>query len=543
MNELEELASPAALADLARAGHLMARQSFMQVTFEVHHVEDRGGYLRELLSQRVEDGRKNAPAEGEPAERVADVPRETLSSAANGVGLVIGTYAGALPPEMEDRRQGSDLPVALRVQGGPSHARLFQGTASPNPSFIYESVHAFEGMIVIGERIDEWSNFHGRAVAEAIAEISAAATDRGAPLLSLQSPVQLPADRDQGEWPVPAAIAVRFSMALRHSGADVRLDLAERFARYADERGYGFWVADSRPGHRQGNWCLVQPPDKVRADQSAEWGHCDDIMPTYCLPITFVGPAHVGSTNAIMSYLREFPDLGVLASSIISLDDLAFIHFQLAVNRLPVGGISQFEADLDAVIPSRHVDDTDGRTSAPQYLLPKILPLVTGSVGKPRDEKLARMIDRAGNYQSLTGPALRVRFAERDGRVPLWFSWQAADTDDGLAVPLIALTDALRAIGLVPADDTGRNPRHPNLDYLVCREVGESTLRGKGKISLPRHVLHDNAEPNLETIRARLCTSLEDAWRAALRRQSLPGGVEVAVAWAEFRLNNWTAAL
>lgn len=541
MNEQDWLASPAALADLARAGHLMARQSFMQVTFEVHHVQDRSSYLRDLLSQRVDRVRPGAPGGGS-ANRRRDVPRETLSSAAHGVGLVIGTYAGALPPEMEHRRQGSDLPVALRVERGATDARLFQGTASPNPSFSYQSVQAFEGMIVIGERIDQWSNFHGRAVAEVIAEVSAAATVRGAPLLSLQSPVQLPADGDQGEWPVPAAIAVRFAMALKESGAEVRLELAEGFARYAADRGYGFWVADTRPGYRQGNWCLVQPHDPGKVDQSVQWARCGDMAPGCCLPITFVGPAHVGSTNAIMSYLREFPDLGVLATSIISLDDLAFIHFQLAVN-LPPDAIEQFEADLSAVIRSRHVDDTDSRTSAPQDLLPEILPLVTGSVVNPDHEKLARMTDRAGNYQSLAGPTLPVRFTERGAALPVWFSWQAVDTDDGMAVPLIAFVDALRVVGLAPTDGAGADLRYPNLDYLVCREVGESTLRGKGKISLPRHVLHQSAETNLELVRARICTSVEDAWREELRRYSLTGGVEVAVAWAEFRLNNWTAAL
>ncbi len=543
MIEQEELASPAALADLARAGHLLARQSFMQVTFEVHHVQDRGGYLRELLSQRVSLARSGTRGGDDTAKGPRNVLRETLSSAANGVGLVIGTHTGALPPEMADRRQGSDLPVALRVERSTPHARLFQGTASPNPSFIYESAQTFEGMIVIGERIDGGSNFQGRAVAEAIAEISTVATARDAPLLSLQSPVHLPVDRDQGEWPVPAAVAVRFSMALRHSDADVRLAIAEQFAGYAAERGYGFWVADNRPGHRQGNWCLAQAPDRAKVAQSAEWGRCEGATPAWCLPITFVGPAHVGSTNAIMGYLREFPELAVMATSIILLDDLAFIHFQLAVNRLPAGGIAQFQSDLSAIIRSRHGNDAEGRTSAPQDLLPGILPLVTGSIGKPSPKKLARMTDRAGNYQSLTGPALPIHQTPRDDRLPLWFSWQAADTIDGLAVPLVALADAFEAIGLATADGTDGSAPYPNLDYLVCREVDESTLRGKGKISLPRHVLHDSTEINLEVIRARLCTSLEDAWRVELRRHALPGGVEVAVAWAEFRLNNWTSAL
>ncbi|MGR6318782.1 hypothetical protein Q2K19_32100 [Micromonospora soli] len=548
----EEEASPAALADLARAGFLMARQSLMQVNFEVHHVLDRGGYLRDLFDDRVAAGRSRLP---QPDHGVANgsreappppgqTPRETLSAAAHGVGLVIGTYVGALPQGMQRRRRGSDLPVALRVDDRSSDSWVFQGTAWPNPTFIYESGQKFEGLILIQEKTTRWSSFQSRAIAELIAEVSRIAAEHKAPLLSVQGPVQLPARPDDAEWPVPSVVAVRFAMALRRAGAERRLKLSEAFAEFAGKRGYGFWRADIRPGHRQGNWYLVRPHDRSRAEQYAARARWDDAEPRCSLPITFVGPARVGSTSAIMSYLREFPELGVLACSIISLDDLAFIHLQLAVNRLPPGGTQEFESDLRRRVRSAGGDDMEGRTSAPQDLLPEILPLVTGNGnGKPGLDKLTGLTDRAGDYQALTGPTMLVRHEGND-RIPLWFSWRAAGTDDGLAAPLIAFMDALAVTGLAPAGGGAKEiGDQPNLDYLVCRDVGESTLRGRGKITLSRRILRQFADTRPDVIGPRISTNLEDAWRVELGRYALPGGVEVSVAWMEYRLNNSTTLM
>ena len=549
----EEDTSPAALADLARAGFLMARQSLMQVNFEVHHVRDRGGYLHELFDGRVRARRSTAPRTGPdlesairgPAAPAAHTPRETLSTAANGVGLVVGTYAGALPQDMQRRRQGSDLPVALRVDHVSPDEWVFQGTAWPNPTFIYESGQRFEGLILIEEKTVRWSSFQGWAIAELIAEISRVAADHGAPLLSVQAPVQLPVRAEVREWPVPSVVAVRFAMALRRSSAERRLALAETFSEFAGKRGYGFWLADLRPDHRQGNWYLVRPHDRSKVEQYADWTRCDDVEPRCCLPVTFVGPARVGSTSAIMSYLREFPEVGVLACSVISLDDLAFIHLQLAVNHLPPGGIGEFEGELRRRIRSAHVDETEGRTSAPQELLPEILPLVTGTRnGRPGREKLAGLTERAGDYQALTGPTMPVEPLEGSDRIPLWFSWRAVGTDDGLAAPLVAFMDALKLVGFSPAGNAGdERGGYPNLDYLVCRDVGESMLRGRGKISLPRHILHQSPDPRPDVVGARIATSLEDAWRAELSRHALPGGVELSVAWVEYRLNNSTTLM
>src|SRR6185369_13721594 len=95
---------------------------------------------------------------------------------------------------------------------------------------------------------------HGQALAAVIRKVSELAADIAkAPLLSLQSPVQLPPKDDQEEmppdtrprtWPRSSAIAVRFAIALSTPTAEKRLELIEAASRFCAENGFAFWVSD-----------------------------------------------------------------------------------------------------------------------------------------------------------------------------------------------------------------------------------------------------------------------------------------------------------
>jgi hypothetical protein len=74
-------ASPRGLAQLARAGFALVRKPVMRIGYEVHHVADHPGYLREVVNER----------QAEPSRRFV----ETLTSAAYGTGLVIGVRTGS----------------------------------------------------------------------------------------------------------------------------------------------------------------------------------------------------------------------------------------------------------------------------------------------------------------------------------------------------------------------------------------------------------------------------------------------------------------
>ena len=71
-------ATARALADLARAGHQVLDEPSMQVEFEIHHGVDRPGALADTMAALPDDR----------------LFAETLSSASNGAGLVVGTRVG-----------------------------------------------------------------------------------------------------------------------------------------------------------------------------------------------------------------------------------------------------------------------------------------------------------------------------------------------------------------------------------------------------------------------------------------------------------------
>jgi hypothetical protein len=107
------------VADLARAGFEIARQPVTEVDFEVHHAMARPGYLRDLVA----------------ADADSAVFLETLCSAANGAGVVIGTHTRKPLDGVEaaGRRQPPELPRQS------ADGWVFRQTTSPNPTFIYES--------------------------------------------------------------------------------------------------------------------------------------------------------------------------------------------------------------------------------------------------------------------------------------------------------------------------------------------------------------------------------------------------------------------
>ena len=61
--------------------------------------------------------------------------------------------------------------------------------------------------------------------------------------------------------PPCSSLAVRFAIALRDVSAAARFELADRFRELCEKHGYSFWLADTRPGHRQGNWFEVYHAD------------------------------------------------------------------------------------------------------------------------------------------------------------------------------------------------------------------------------------------------------------------------------------------
>ncbi|MDT7566456.1 MAG: hypothetical protein QOG76_5080 [Pseudonocardiales bacterium] len=497
-------ASTRALADLARAGYRVLHEPSTQVEFEIHHLADRPGALVDIA------------ARGSDRSGFA----ETLSSGAHGVGLVIGTRIGDSPAHPGSREHQHGAWVELEHDAGDRFG--FRGSERPNLTFQHESAQTFEGVISIEDEPKRMLLRHGLAVLDTLQHIAETALQAGeAPLLTLQCPAQLPPTnsfRESGgingrviEPARSSSMAIRFAIALQRPSADIRLQIADRLARHCEDRGLGLWLADTRPGYRTGNWFLVLPHDRSKA--RGRYRHEADHRRASnaaegCLPLTLVGPAREGSMHAILSFLGQFPAIGLLGCSMTVLDELAFLHLQLSVNGASGARLSAVNSGIADLLASG---------AGPADVLPQVVQQLLGDhrVELPGEEHTGRLIDRAGDYQTVVGPALPV-VAGNVRRVPIWIGWQMRKSDAGLRTPLLALHRAVDRLGLTAADETGARSGPPNIEYLICRQLGATVLRGKGKLAVARTQVERRFKDNRRGA-AQLAADLEDAWKAQLR--------------------------
>jgi hypothetical protein len=532
------------LADLARSGYEILRKPYSQVEFEVHHTVDHPGYLRDniVVGQELSHsstGRADAKS----------VFREALASAANGVGAIIGTSAGTETISPLSRRAGRGATADLTVKDDKDR-RIFRGTALPNPTFLFESAATYEGIISVDPAPRRIRFGQSVALRDLIREIARVAADvAGAPLLFLQAPAHLPTHSYMGEdvrsRTVTAArhsssLAARFSIALEQPSAELRSRLTDILRRYCAERGFGLWLADSRIGYRTGNWFQICTHDKKdQSHYSADRVSADSSTVEVCVPVTLIGPARIGSTHAIMSFLGQYGDIGILSAAMTTLDDVALIHLQISARGARRAEIEELNSRLDENGPllSKPVDGL-------KLLHDTLLPLGRDSADYVRAGHLS---ERAGDYQSLVGPMLPCTVVDRRKRIAVWFSWQMEGIGRDLATPLSDLFSSFNEIGLGLDNDAEKNKDlagTPNLEYLICRDIGNSVLRGRGKLAIPEiDVLAMFGGDGIESAAVAMCMSLEDAWRTSIRREGIIGASELTVAWREWWLHHWAAPI
>lgn len=458
------------LADLARAGHLGLPQPSMQVEFEIHHVVDGPGRLVGILDRATESF------------------AETLSAGGNGVGVVVGTRIAEFPAPAPAGQASGPSPVHL--EPGATRA-TFHGSARPNPTFQHGPADRFEAVICIEDEPRRVLLRHGLGLRDLVAEVARISVQEQAPLLSLQCPAQIPPQtsrRGTGATPTRAvessrssSLALRFSMAPARPRAAVRMRIAERLAAYCRAKGLGLWLADTRAGYHTGDWFIVARHERSRARRGYDPdGHVRGGAAEGCLPVTLVGPARLGATDAVAAFLARFPTVGVLACSMTPLDELAFVHLQLAVDGASRGRLTGI---------NRALAGWSGAGASPVDVLPRVMAELLG-VPAPADGEpdSRRLLAAAEDYQVVVGPALPVVVDSATARMPVWFSWQISASRPGLRVPVRTLTEAVDMIGL-GASDAGPAP---SIEYLVCRQVGPSRLRGKGKLAVPKQLVEEN---------------------------------------------------
>lgn len=530
------------LADLAKAGYEIIRKPDPRVDFVVHHTADRPGYLRDAVF-----GRRDRAVDGQAEQDESPPVIETMVSAANGIGLVLGTITGHSEASPRARRQDT---LAAAMIADESTRRVFRGSAAANPTFLFESARAYEGIVSVDPAPRSIKFYQSLSVRDLIEEIArVAANVAHAPLLFLQAPAQLPAQSFIGDDVRSAkitaprrssALAVRFGIALHEPSSALRFDLSDILSRYCGEKGFGLWLADSRIGYRSGNWFQIcQPADELsRRDRRELAASVDSRAVETCLPVTFIGPARIGSTYAIVSSLRQFENVGIISCANATLDDLAFIHLQLSLKGLRRSALREVNSRLTG--ESTWSGDP---ASALAYVHEKLAGLDTRSSGRVHGGDLSKY---AGDYQTLMGPILGCTMPDQQRRATIWVSWQTKGVVEDLSTPLGELYTAFSKVGFGPAASSDGSPETgiPNLEYLICRDVGNGVLRGRGKLSLPEaDVLTLFGGNDVESAAARLCVAVERAWKTSLTSREVRAAGELTVAWREWWLGHWASPI
>jgi hypothetical protein len=89
-------------------------------------------------------------------------------------------------------------------------------------------------------------------------------------------------------------------------------------------------------------------------------------------------------------------------------------------------------------------------------------------------------------------------------------------SEAGLRAPLLALHRAVDRLGLAPPEAAGRRSGALSIEYLVCRRLGMSVLRGRGKMAVAKSLIEGRFR-DFRNGPAQLSADLEGAWRAELR--------------------------
>jgi hypothetical protein len=398
--------------------------------------------------------------ETSPPSDPLQVAGEMLATQVGGVGFRLHTWSPMTPGY-----------PALGVTAEEVEDGLFDGSVVINPDFLYDSAYSTEILLTLGH--DPWRPDYADSLMITSAYkalTSAAGSD--VPILFLQSPVapfKDPPPRyrvdGSGEAPrVSNGLALRMLIGLDSGSPRKRLALVRKVAWAAAEYGMGLQVTDRRFGRVRGEWWSVlrHEPDIYQRKKVELFGWAPPGIPESAQLLTFVGPARIGSSAAIVSDLMA-RNVGVLAVSEASLQEIAFINI------------------VAPIAPARSVSE---EVSA------KCLPIAAGLGALASDCGLTRRRETgsrnpigdtpATDYKVLrTGP-VKLRINDSDGIVyrPIWTSWEMPlvrdESGQSIDVPELVL-QYMRASGPVTAS---------RVDYCRARISPTGVVKGRAKISV-----------------------------------------------------------
>lgn len=496
------------VSELVQSGIASFNHDHARVGFCVRHLPDRPGALSALLA--------------DPAN--ADVD-ELIASAAYGTGYVLSLRSR--PDSWSFSRDRSVSAEAHQTEEGVR----FVGGGNPNPSFLYEGTEPIDVLVVINPERMSLSRSDGLMLTDVLGAIADHVVSSGLPIMSLQSPVQLPRVSNSSEdrahrlerWRKPSGFGVRFSAALGRASQGERLVFLDRMRRFCAERGLGLWLGDRRPGYRSGNWFRLLPHATAEFNEYREQFERNGTALSLLLPFTAVGPARVGTTKAVLTALRE-AGVPIMSASIVALRDTAFIHAcvcvhtrQEAINAArascTVRPIGEALAELAAIGGS-------GRSVAPA----------------------AGVVDRsvAGDYLGMIGGAVTPRFGGVKTERVLWAAWEVPADPRAGQQSTIALVDALRET--LRATGQPANGALPSIEYLSVQRSSDDRYGCRAKLAVDsERVLHTAGAGDIRRAVQEFCNEAEHRFRARLLDIDDAGISDCSVGWRESWLGRWTA--
>lgn len=437
------------------------------------------------------------------------IATETLSFYLADLGFRLHTWPSRMPTVPPD---GATI---RRVPATTENTCVYSGTVAINLDFLYDTARGSEILLTISH--DRWRADYRDTLmlARAYQAMTTATAAAGVPVLFLQSPVSSFRDaprsyRHDGSGEAPrAANALAVRMLAGFEDPDKRHRVIGEIAELASDLGLGLQLSDRRFGKVRGEWWTVLSMDAEHYEQRKQelFSWADDGVPDAVRLLTFIGPARVGSTAAIVSDLAA-RNVGILAVSEASLQQLAFIN--LVVPMAPARrGRSTGE---DGVCP---VDVGLGLVGRDCGLTPQ--QQTREHHAKPGEEE-------AAGYQVLCTGAIPLAEDVEPVHRPLWLSWE---------VPAGAGDVPATAMELLGADDRVVSVR---LDYLRVRALPGGRQRGRAKIAvaLADHLDKPEDRTRVPPALSSLCPWAQREVAARLVAADVPSrAISIRLAWRE----------
>jgi hypothetical protein len=462
------------------------------------------------------------PTDLAPPGDTGQIANETLAFHPAAAGFQLHTWSPATPSKPVGGVSGRRIAVRTRTDDRFPGRQLYDGSAVTNPEFLYDPAHSTEVLVTLG--YEPWQPDYADALMIALVYsgmASAAASDVGVPILFLQSPVAPFRDppgrfREDGSGEAPRvtnSMALRMLVGLDDSDPGKRLALVRKLAEVASEYGLGLQIADRRFGRVRGEWWSVLPADPARysAQKASRFAWAPPGVPDSVQLLTFVGPARVGSSAAIVADFVA-RHIGILAVSETSLQEIGFINLMVPVSPARLTGTALSGTCLPVVEGIGQVASDCGLTRRQEVR-----------------ERTRIGASAAADYQVLSTGPVAPRIARPTDVIdhPLWLSWMIPLEADAASRPpdvaQLVLAQLCSATGWI----TGGT-----IDYYRVRALPDGRVKGRAKIcvTLPE----GTTRGKIPTLLSELCPWAQREVIATLVRDHVPlRAIRLRLAWRE----------